>query len=157
MSGRVLVAWGGSLLLAACLDASNVARSDQSPALLAVEDSLGREHFGGLVVVERPSAEVLRLRFRDAGRCGDAVDSLPPFALEAAARAMALYRAPALQSVAPIARIDVAFTRTHRFGVLVWTTPRGRFSFPAERLRQVTVAPPPACGSLPHLLRTPHG
>lgn len=157
MTGRSVFAWGCSLLLAGCLDASNVARSDQSPALLAVEDSLAREHFRGLVVVERPSAEVLRLRFRDAARCGDAVDSLAPFALEAAARAMALYRAPALQTVAPVARIDVVFTRTHRFGVFVWATSRGSFSFPADSLRRVAVAPPVACGGLPHILRTPHG
>lgn len=157
MRSVAIVAWGSASLLAACLDASNVARSDQSPALLAVEDSLSREHFRGLVVVERPSPEVLRLRFRDAARCGERVDSLAPFARAAAARAIALYRAPALQAVAPVARIDVAFTRTHRFGVLVWATSRGSYSFPADSLRQVVVPPPPPCGGLPHILRSPHG
>ena len=158
MTARAALPWGAAALLAACLDASNVARTDQPPALLAVEDSLSREHYGGLVVVERPSPEALRLRFRDPSRCGQPVDSLPDFARQAAARAVMLYRAPALQELEPIERVRVAFSRTHRFGVFVWTTSRGEFAFEAGRLRDVPVPARPSCGGgLPPVLRRQHG
>lgn len=138
---------------AGCVDAANVARTDQPPALLALSDSLESERFRGLVVAEVLEGGVLQLRFRDPGGCGRRVDPLREFARQAAARAVTLFRPQLLPRPTSVEEVRVQFARTHRLGVFVWTTSLGEFSFPASELRGVPVPPPERCGSLSPLLR----
>lgn len=136
-----------------CVDSSNIARTDQPAPLLAVEDSLDREHFRGLVVVEALGDGTLQLRFRDPGGCGR--DSIPlrSFAEQAAARAASLFRPQQMPTPTTVERVRVKIRRTHRFGVLVWTTKLGDFSFPVSSLRNVVVPPSGNCGTLSPLLK----
>lgn len=138
---------------AGCVDSANVARTDQPAPLLALSDSLEKEHFRGIVVAEALDGGVLQLRFRDAGGCGRSVEPLREFAEHAAARAVALFRPQLMPRPTTVDRVRVQFARTHRFGVVVWTTSLGEFSFPVSELRSVAVPPPAPCGSLSPLLR----
>ena len=146
-----------SLCASGCLDTANVAQTDQPPPLLAVTESLSREHFSGLVVTESPREGVLQLRFRDPERCRKPVDSLRQFSTFAAARAVQLFQPKAMPGAASVQEVHVQIARTHRFGVIVWTTSLGDYFFRADSLRSVTVPAPPACGFLSPLLKRPNG
>lgn len=136
-----------------CADTSNISRADTPPALLAIEDSLAAEHFGGLVAVEQPDSSALHLVFRDPQRCGQAPPSLPDFAVQASARALALYRPPRFQAAPRIRRVSVRIGSTHRFGEFVWATTRERFAFAADSLRSHAPPPPRPCGRLHPIFR----
>jgi hypothetical protein len=138
---------------AGCVDSANVARTDQPAPLLALSDSLEKERFRGIVVAEALDDGVLQLRFRDAGGCGRSAEPLRVFAEHAAARAVALFRPQLMPRPTKVERVRVQFARTHRFGVVVWTTSLGEFSFPVRELGTVTVPPAAPCGSLSPLLR----
>ena len=146
-----------SLCASACLDTANVAQTDQPPALLAVTESLSREHFSGLVVTESPREGLLQLRFRDPERCRKPVDSLRQFSKLAAARAVQLFQPRAMARATSVQEVHVQISRTHRFGVIVWTTSLGDYSFRADSLRPMTVPAPPPCGFLSPLLKRPDG
>ena len=148
MTARLLLL---SLLLA-CTDSALVAVSDTPSPLLHVEDSLGKEHFGGVVYVHRKEPGALQLLVRDPYRCHQASYNPARFAIEIAQRALLLYRPPALQRVTPTTHVRIVMARTHRLGPLIWTTTIGQYEFSAPMLRARAMPPPISCGGLPSLL-----